>query len=163
MAKALDGTALYTYFRRLGFPRETQELLMHIRSSPPSRTPGARRGNMPVWYPSKKMQCIIKAESTKVEFPFLLQAEHDDDVLEMWDQPHWAEHGGKRLRVLISPDCEKVVNSTEIVCLHIFLHLLIELLGFLLGGGLHLHEIRLEELMNDQHVLNVTLVRFCAC
>jgi hypothetical protein len=87
MAKALDGTALYTYFRRLGFPRETQELLMHIRSSPPSRTPGARRGNMPVWYPSKKMHCIIKAESTKVEFPFLLQAEHDDDVLEVWDQP----------------------------------------------------------------------------
>src|SRR5579871_2852884 len=87
MAKALDGTALYTYFRRQGFPRETQELLMHIRSSPPSRTPGGRRGNMPVWYPSKKMQCIIKAESTKVEFPFLLQAEHDEDVLEMWDQP----------------------------------------------------------------------------
>jgi putative transposase len=87
MVKALDGTALYTYFRRLGFSRETQEVLMHIRSSPPSRTPGARRGNMPVWYPSKKMQCIIKAESTKVEFPFLLQAEHDDDVLEMWDQP----------------------------------------------------------------------------
>jgi putative transposase len=87
MAKALDGTALYTYFRRLGFSRETQEVLMHIRSSPPSRTPGARRGNMPVWYPSKKMQCIIKAESTKVEFPFLLQAEHDDDVLEVWDQP----------------------------------------------------------------------------
>lgn len=87
MAKALDGTALYTYFRRLGFSRETQEVLIRIRSSPPSRTPGARRGNMPVWYPSKKMQCIIKAESTKVEFPFLLQAEHDDDVLEVWDQP----------------------------------------------------------------------------
>ncbi len=87
MAKALDGTALYTYFRRLGFPRETQDMLIHIRSSPPSRTPGARRGNMPVWYPSPKMHCIIKAESAKVEFPFLLQAEHDDDVLEMWDQP----------------------------------------------------------------------------
>lgn len=87
MTKALDGTALYTYFRRLGFGRETQELLIGIRTSPPSRTPGARRGNMPVWYPSKKMQCIIKAESTKVEFPFLLQVEHDDDVLEMWDQP----------------------------------------------------------------------------
>src|SRR6266571_1071262 len=87
MAKALDGTALYTYFRRLGCSRETQEVLIHIRSSPPSRTPGARRGNMPVWYPSKKMQCIMKAESTKVEFPFLLTAEHDDDVLEIWDQP----------------------------------------------------------------------------
>ncbi len=87
MAKALDGIALSTYVRRLKLPKETHELLTHIRSSPPSRTPGARRGNMPVWYPSKKMHCIIKAESTKVEFPFLLTAEHDDDVLEIWDQP----------------------------------------------------------------------------
>src|SRR6266702_5287988 len=87
MAKPLDGVALPAYFRRLGYERSTRNLLIHIRNSPPSRTPGARRGNMPVWYPSKKMQCIIKAESAKVEFPFLLQAEHDDDVLEMWDQP----------------------------------------------------------------------------
>src|SRR6266498_3013674 len=87
MAKPLDGITFQAYVRRLGFPRETQELLTHIRSSPPSRTPGARRGNMPVWYPSKKMQCVIKAESTKVEFPFLLQAEHEDTVLEIWDQP----------------------------------------------------------------------------
>ncbi len=42
---------------------------------------------MPVWYPSKKMQCIVKAESAKVEFAFLLEAEHADDVLEFWDQP----------------------------------------------------------------------------
>ena len=87
MAKPLDGIALLAYFRRLGFSRETQELLIRIRSSPPSRTPGARRGNMPVWYPSTKMQCIIKAESAKVEFAFLLEAEHEDDVLEIWDQP----------------------------------------------------------------------------
>src|SRR5438034_9040488 len=87
MRRPLDGIAFQTYVRRLGFSRDTQELLTHIRSSPPSRTPGARRGNMPVWYPSKKMQCIINAESTKVEFPFLLTAEHDDDVLEVRDQP----------------------------------------------------------------------------
>src|SRR5713226_9129753 len=87
MEKPLDGVALPAYFRRLGYERATQDLLIHIRNSPPSRTPGARRGNMPVWYPSKKMQCIIKAESAKVEFAFLLQAEHDDDVLEVWDQP----------------------------------------------------------------------------
>ena len=75
MGKPLDGIGLLAYCRRKGFSRETQDLLAHIRSSPPSRTPGARRGNMPVWYPSKKMQCIIKAESAKVEFAFLLQAE----------------------------------------------------------------------------------------
>src|SRR5258707_6319777 len=87
MAKPLDGVALPAYFRRLGYERTTQDLLIHIRNPPQSRTPGARRGNMPVWYPSKKMQCIIKAESHKVEFAFLLQVEHDDDVLEVWDQP----------------------------------------------------------------------------
>jgi putative transposase len=87
MIRPLDGTALLTYFRRLKLPKEAQELLTAIRNSPPSRTPRPRRGNMPVWYPSKKMQCIIKAESHKVEFAFLLQVEHDDDVLEVWDQP----------------------------------------------------------------------------
>src|SRR5713226_2963114 len=87
MARPLDGTALLAYFRQFGFPQVTQELLISIRSSPPSRTPGAHRGNMPVWYPSKKMQCIIKAESAKVEFAFLLAAEHDDAILEIWDQP----------------------------------------------------------------------------
>ena len=87
MTRPLDGIALLTYFRRLKLSKEAQELLTHIRQSPPSRTPGARRGNMPIWYPSKKMQCIIKAESHKVEFAFLLQAEHDDNVLEVWDQP----------------------------------------------------------------------------
>ena len=87
MEKPLDGIELLAYFHRLNFSKETQELLTSIRSSPPNRTPGARHGNMPVWYPSKKMQCIIKAESAKVEFAFLLQAEHDDDVLEIWDQP----------------------------------------------------------------------------
>jgi len=87
MAKPLDGIEFLAYCHRLHFPKETQELLTFIRSSPPSRTPGARHGNMPVWYPSKKMQCIIKAESAKVEFPFLLQVEHDQEILEVWDQP----------------------------------------------------------------------------
>jgi hypothetical protein len=87
MARPLDGTALLAYFRQFGFPQQTQELLISIRSSLPSRTPGAHHGNMPVWYPSKKMQCISKAESAKVEFAFLLAAEHDEAILEIWDQP----------------------------------------------------------------------------
>lgn len=87
MARPLDGIGLLTYCRRLKLSKETQALLKSIRDSPPSRSPGAHRGNMPVWYPSQKMQCIIKAESHKVEFAFLLQVEHDDNVLEVWDQP----------------------------------------------------------------------------
>jgi putative transposase len=87
MTRPLDGIALQTYFRRLKLEKDAQELLIHIRSSPPSRSPDSRAGNMPVWYPSKKMQCIIKAESAKVEFAFLLEAEHDNKVVEFWDQP----------------------------------------------------------------------------
>src|ERR1700674_4343672 len=88
MTRPLDGTALFTDFRRLKLSKEAQKQVPEIRASPPNRTPGARHGNMPVWYPSKKMQCIIKAESAKVEFAFLLAAEHDDAILEIWDQPH---------------------------------------------------------------------------
>ena len=87
MTRPLDGVALPAYFRRLGLGPDAQELLTRVRSSPPHRTPGSRAGNMPVWYPSTKMQCIIKAESAKVEFAFLLEAEHSDDVLEFFDQP----------------------------------------------------------------------------
>lgn len=109
MAKPHNGTAFQAYVRRLGFSRETQELLAHIRFSPPSRTPAARRGNMPVWYTSKKMQCIMKAESAKVEFAFLRQVEHDDDILEMLDQPPAfpLEYRDKRNRIqrpLHTPD-----------------------------------------------------------
>lgn len=46
MARPLDGIGLLAYCRRYSFSRETQDLLAHNRSSPPSRTPGARRGNM---------------------------------------------------------------------------------------------------------------------
>src|SRR6266550_8442599 len=109
MAQPLDGTALLAYFRRFHFPQAIQELLISIRSSPPSRTPGAHRGNMPVWYPSKKMQCIVKAESAKVEFAFLLAAEHDDAVLEIWDQPpaiplEYADKWGRLQRPMHTPD-----------------------------------------------------------
>ena len=87
MAKPLDGIALQTYYRRLGFGKAVRDKLDEIRSSPPSRTPESRRGNMPVYYPSKKMRCVIKAESHKSEFAFLIEAEHDEDVIEYYDQP----------------------------------------------------------------------------
>ena len=87
MARALDGAALLAYLRHLRLPADAQELVRAIRSAPPARSPQTRRGNMAVWYPSKKMGCIIKAESAKVEFAFLLEAEHDDEVLEFYDQP----------------------------------------------------------------------------
>lgn len=51
MTRPLDGTALFTYFRRLELLKEARRLLAEIRDSLPSRTPGAHQANMPVWYP----------------------------------------------------------------------------------------------------------------
>lgn len=95
MRRALDGSAFKTYSRRLGFPKKTddeaqdeaQDVLIKIRSVPPTRTPGSNWGNVAVWYPSKKMRFVAKAESHKVEYARVLQLEHDDDVLEYYDQP----------------------------------------------------------------------------
>lgn len=87
MPRPLDGVALHSYCRRLGLSQETEDLIATIRSSPPHRNPRASHGTMPVWYPSQKMQCVIKAESHRVEFAFLLEAEYGDDVLAYFDQP----------------------------------------------------------------------------
>src|SRR2546429_2621218 len=87
MVKPLDGQALETYCRRLGFKKETQDLIKLIRSSPPSRNPRGSKGNVCIWYPSEKMGCIIKAESHTVEFPRILVHEYSKNVLEYYDQP----------------------------------------------------------------------------
>jgi putative transposase len=87
MAKALEGLAFNAYCRRLAFKKGAREMMALIRSSPPSRHLRGSRGNENVSYPSEKMQCIIKAESGKVEFPIVLEYEHSDDVLEYYEQP----------------------------------------------------------------------------
>ncbi len=88
MPKPLDGVALHSYCCRLGLLQDAEDLIATIRSSPPNRNPRGNHGNMPVWYPSKKMHCVIKAESHRVEFAFLLEAEYGADVLEYFDQPY---------------------------------------------------------------------------
>jgi len=71
MPRPLDGGALHAYCRRLGLTPDAEDLIATIRSSPPNRNPHGNHGNMPVWYPSQKMQCVMKAESHRVEFAFL--------------------------------------------------------------------------------------------
>lgn len=74
--------------QRLGLSSQAQELLMHIRSSPPSRRVGSGGRNVPVRYPSQKMGVVIQAESRTVEFAAVYLMEHDPHVLEFWDQPN---------------------------------------------------------------------------
>ncbi len=61
--------------------------IQHIRTSQPSRRVGGGKKNVSGRYPSRQMGVIIQFESHKVELPFIYQLEHDEDVLEYYDQP----------------------------------------------------------------------------
>lgn len=72
---------------RLGVTPSGLDLVMRIRSSEPARRVSANSVNVPCRYPSKKMGCIIQAESHKLELPHVYKMERDNNVLEFYDQP----------------------------------------------------------------------------
>ncbi len=71
----------------LKLPNETKELINSIRCAPPARRVQGRAGNVSGTYPSKKMGFCIQFESHKVELWAIYQMEHDQEVLEYYDQP----------------------------------------------------------------------------
>lgn len=93
----------------LKLSHQTQELINHIRTSEPHRHVGGGRKNVCGRYPSKKMGLTIQFESHKVELPFIYEFEHDDNVLEYYDQPNpiklnYESNKGRKLGVLHTPD-----------------------------------------------------------
>jgi putative transposase len=90
-------------------PDPARSAIAHIRSSQPARRVGGGRGNVVGRYPSRKMGVTIQFESHRVELPAILELEHNDDVLEYYDQPpsiklDYSSADGKRLGVLHTPD-----------------------------------------------------------
>jgi putative transposase len=71
----------------LQLPRETEELIASIRSSPPVRRVKGHANNVAGRYPSPKMQLTVQFESQHVELWAIYGMERDDDVLEYYDQP----------------------------------------------------------------------------
>lgn len=69
-------------------PEKARDYICLTRSSEPSRMVGTHaRNNAVSFVPSKKMGHTISTESRGPERFFALQCEHDDEVLEYWDQP----------------------------------------------------------------------------
>ncbi|MDJ0719530.1 MAG: DDE-type integrase/transposase/recombinase [Prochloraceae cyanobacterium] len=94
---------------RLKLSHQAQELIQRIRTSEPSRSVGGGSKNVFGRYPSRKMEVTIQFESHKVELPFIYQLEHDDNVLEYYDQPpsiklDYQGKNGLKLGVLHTPD-----------------------------------------------------------
>ena len=64
-----------------------KDLIATIRSIPPSRRVQGRAKNVSGVYPSRKMGQTIQFESHTVELWAIYQMEHEEEVLEFYDQP----------------------------------------------------------------------------
>ncbi|WP_159438174.1 TnsA endonuclease N-terminal domain-containing protein [Salimicrobium flavidum] len=85
------------------------EEISEIRRTPPSRRVGDSRYSVTGRFSSKKMKSTIQFESHKVELPYIYQLEHNDDVLEFYDQPlqlkvNHITKNGKKSTFLYTPD-----------------------------------------------------------
>ena len=83
----LTDDEFHEYCTRLGLAPAAVELIQKVRSSGPSRRVGGGNRAGCALYPSRKMGFGIQAESINCELIFIRQCEHDDNVLELYDQP----------------------------------------------------------------------------
>jgi putative transposase len=96
-------------YYRLDLPEPARSLVDRIRASPPARRVTSSYKSVAVRYPSKKMGCIIQAESHKNELAAIYEFEWDETVLEYYDQPcriklTYQAKNGKRVGVMHTPD-----------------------------------------------------------
>jgi hypothetical protein len=103
--------------KRMGLPGEALSVVAQVRCSNPARRVGGGRSNVAGRYPSRKMGVTIQFESHRVELPTVYELEHDDQVLEYWDQPNsikldYEGAHGRHLGVLHTPDYF-VIRRTE--------------------------------------------------
>jgi putative transposase len=99
---------LQNYFNSLGLSEEARRVITLIRQSEPSRVVQSGPGNVSGRFASQKMGVTIQAESRTNELAAVYEWEHDDDVLEFWDQPPQILVRSERKRQsgawLITPD-----------------------------------------------------------
>jgi putative transposase len=93
----------------LALSGEAKAIIETIRSSPPARRVRSAAGNVSVRYPSCKMGVTIQAESHRVELAGLYEYEHDQQVLEFYDQPPaikliYQAKNGRQVSVWHTPD-----------------------------------------------------------
>lgn len=101
--------ALETYYEQEHISYEAQKVITAIRSSEPSRRTSSGLYNVACRYPSKKMGCIIQAESHKNELAALYEWDHDCVTHEFYDQPPqiklaYQKNDLKKVTILHTPD-----------------------------------------------------------
>lgn len=105
----LPDSAFAAWCSRRKLSHEAIEILQQIRTSRPIRKVPQNKAAIPNTFSSKKMERAIQFELYSVEFPFIYEAEHDDDILEFWCQPStfeisYAGANGRLMRHPHTPD-----------------------------------------------------------
>jgi transposase InsO family protein len=105
----LNEDEFHNWCDRLNISEQARKAIEQIRVSDPSRRVGGGKSNVSGRYPSKKMGQTIQFESHKVELPFIYQLEHDESVLEFYDQPpqiklNYRSADGRNLSFFYTPD-----------------------------------------------------------
>jgi hypothetical protein len=114
------------WVKRTSLSDPARSVVAHIRTSQPARRVGGGRGNVVGRYPSRKMGVTIQFESHRVELPAILELEHNDDVLEYYDQPpsiklDYSSADGKHLGVLHTPDSDNTKSLMRVRCRNCYL------------------------------------------
>lgn len=102
MSNTFNFIQFQQYCRDQGISAESCDLIARIRLSQPVRRVQGRAGNVSGFYPSKKMGVTIQFESQSVELGAIYLMDHDESVLEFYDQPHtfklkYLDKTGKRI------------------------------------------------------------------
>ena len=105
----LSAEEFLRWIQRVALPEAARATVEAIRAAKPARLVGGGRRNVIGRYPSRKMGVTVQFESNHVERAFLLEYEHDPDVLEYYDQPpsiplRFRGVRGKQIAVQHTPD-----------------------------------------------------------
>jgi len=103
-----DNELLHLYIQQ-NIPLIGRKAVDTIRVSEPVRRVGGGTHNVATRFASRKMGCVIQAESHKGELPATYYWEHDPDTHEFYDQPSkvklsYQNAGGRRISHLSTPD-----------------------------------------------------------
>lgn len=75
------------YCARHRIEGETRTFIERVRTGVPARRVKSSVKNVPNRFASRKMGFVVQAESQDPEFAYVVLLEHDQDVLEFYDQP----------------------------------------------------------------------------
>lgn len=100
---------LESHFERHRVPPAGRKFVLEVLQGDPARRVGGSGGNVCVRFASRKMRCLVQAESRTVELAFVEYCEHDPEVRFFLCQPgelyvYITDSRGRRRRVRHIPD-----------------------------------------------------------